>query len=148
LVAPTGIPFQPCSHYRRGHHLPTGICRGSTSSKARQTRRYALGDEYSIKDPATGAPALRNPFWSRPPDAKAPAGVSTLQEFVNRGAVILVCDFAMGHLANRLASKAGRTAAEVHQDLRVGLVSGAYAVPSRIFGLARAQNAGCAFIRM
>lgn len=112
--------------------------------------RYALGAEYGVKDPDTNQPALRNPFWGRPTGASAAPTISTptLQEFVQRGAIILVCDFAMGHLATRLSAQAGRSADEVHQDLRAGLVSGAYAVPSGIFGLARAQNAGCAFIRM
>ena len=33
-------------------------------------------------------------------------------------------------------------------ELRAGFVPGAYAVPSGIFGLARAQNSGCALVRM
>jgi hypothetical protein len=53
----------------------------------------------------------------------------------------------MGHLAARLAGKTGRSADEVHGELRSGLVARAYALPSGIFGLARSQNAGCAFVR-
>ncbi|HEX6966292.1 MAG TPA: hypothetical protein VF166_10870, partial [Gemmatimonadaceae bacterium] len=26
-------------------------------------QRYSLGTDYDVKDPATGAPAQRNPFW-------------------------------------------------------------------------------------
>ena len=108
---------------------------------------FALGAEYQVVDPATQSEATRNPFWSR---AGAPAtpGSPTLQELVSRSAILLVCDFAMGHLANRLASKRGLEADAVHLKLRQSLVPGAYAVPSGIFGLARAQNAGCAFVRM
>jgi intracellular sulfur oxidation DsrE/DsrF family protein len=108
--------------------------------------RYALGAEYKTIDPATRADAIRNPFWGRVPQTTA--GVPTLQELVQRDALILVCDFAMEHLAARLAAKANRTAEDVHQGLRHSLVPGAYAVPSGIFGLARAQNSGCAFVRM
>ena len=54
----------------------------------------------------------------------------------------------MGHLSRRLATKLGRNADDVHADIRTNLVHGAYAVPSGIFGLARAQNAGCAYVRM
>jgi intracellular sulfur oxidation DsrE/DsrF family protein len=36
----------------------------------------------------------------------------------------------------------------IHAELRKGLIEGAYAVPSGIFGLARAQNAGCAYVRV
>jgi hypothetical protein len=71
-----------------------------------------------------------------------------LADLVARGAIVLVCDFAMGHLSNRLAKKTGRAADDVHADLRKGLIKSAYAVPSGIFGLARSQNAGCAYVRM
>jgi len=64
-----------------------------------------------------------------------------LEELVQRGSIILVCDFAMGFLSSRLAPKVGLTADQVHQDLRRSLVPNAFAVPSGIFGLARAQNA-------
>jgi hypothetical protein len=111
--------------------------------------RHALGVEYKVTDPATQATAVRNPFWSR--GSQRPAGGSvpaTLEAIVQRGGIILVCDFAMGHLASRLAAKTGATANDVHQDLRHSLVPGAYAVPSGIFGMARAQNAGCALVKL
>ena len=110
--------------------------------------RYALGTEYNTKDPATQQPATRNPFMHRAPDPAPGITLPTVADLVARGAIVLVCDFAMGHLAKRLATKAGRSEADVHADLRGGLVQGAYAVPSGIFGLARAQNAGCAYVRM
>ncbi len=110
--------------------------------------RYALGAEYNVKDPATQQPAVRNPFWYRAPSPAPEITLPTMADLADRGAIILVCDFAMGHLARRLATKSGRTADDVHADLRTGLIKGAYAVPSGIFGLARAQNAGCALVRM
>ena len=110
--------------------------------------RYSLGGEYNVKDPATQQPATRNPFWHRAPSPAPGITLPTLADLVGRGAIILVCDFAMGHLSRRLATKVGRAADDVHADLRHGLVQGAYAVPSGIFGLARSQNAGCAFVRM
>ena len=52
----------------------------------------------------------------------------------------------MGHLASRLATAVGSDAATVHADLAANLVAGAFLVPSGIFGMAEAQNAGCAFV--
>lgn len=113
--------------------------------------RFALGAESGVKDPATNQPAVRNPFWRH---AVRPAGAApepyvlpTIEALLQRGAIVLVCDFALGHLASRLASKANRSADDVHRELRAAFVPGAYAVPSGIFGLARAQNAGCAYMR-
>jgi len=111
--------------------------------------RWALGAEYEVSDPATKRPAVRNPFWRRPAGTAVTAETpATLEELVGRGAIVLVCDFALGHLAKRLATKAGRAADDVHRELRGAFVPGAYAVPSGIFGLARAQNAGCAYVRV
>ncbi|MDB4908048.1 MAG: hypothetical protein JWO05_2832 [Gemmatimonadetes bacterium] len=110
--------------------------------------RYSLGAEYSTKDPATQQPATRNPFWHRAPSPAPGITLPSIADLVERGAIVLVCDFAMTNLSRRLAAKAGRSADDVHADLRKGLIQGAYAVPSGIFGLARSQNAGCAYIRM
>jgi hypothetical protein len=110
--------------------------------------RHALGAEYKVNDPVTREPAVQNPFWHRAP-APLPGVVRpTLGDLLGRGAIVLVCDFALGHLAKQLADKTGRQSAEVHQELRNGFVPGAFAVPSGIFGLAKAQNAGCAFVRI
>ena len=113
--------------------------------------RFALGAEYDVKDPATGKPAVRNPFWRHAARAAnaapEPYVLPTIEGLLQRGAIVLVCDFALSHLASRLATKANRSADEVHRELRGAFVPGSYAVPSGIFGLARAQNAGCAYMR-
>lgn len=111
-------------------------------------QKYSLGTEYKTNDPTTQQPAIRNPFRYRAPSPAPGITLPTITDLVDRGAIILVCDFAMGHLSKRLATKSGRSADDVHAELRKGLIPGAYAVPSGIFGLARAQNAGCAYIRM
>jgi hypothetical protein len=111
-------------------------------------QRFALGTEYSIKDPTTQEPAVRNPFWHRAPSPSPGITLPTIADLISRGAIILVCDFALGHLSKRLATKAGRNADDVHRELLSGFVPQSFAVPSGIFGLARAQNAGCAFVRM
>jgi hypothetical protein len=110
--------------------------------------RFALGAEYRVNDPGTGQPARRNPFWRRPANDPAEIPLPTLEELMQQGAIVLVCDFALGHLSKRLATKLGVEPEKVHGELRAAFVPGALAVPSGIFGLARAQNAGCAFIRM
>ena len=110
--------------------------------------RYSLGAEYSLKDPNTKELAVRNPYWHRAPSPAPGITLPTIEDLVSRGATILVCDFALGHLSKRLATKTGRNADEVHRDLLGGFVPQSYAVPSGIFGLARAQNAGCALVRL
>ncbi|HEY9230472.1 MAG TPA: hypothetical protein VIP11_27720 [Gemmatimonadaceae bacterium] len=110
--------------------------------------RYSLGSEYNVKDPTTEQPAKRNPFMYRAASPAPGIVMPTLGGLVDRGAIVLVCDFALGHLSNRLANKHGKSSDLIHRELRDGLVAGSFAVPSGIFGLARSQNSGCAFIRM
>jgi hypothetical protein len=110
--------------------------------------RYALGAEYKVNDPVTGKLAVRNPFWHRAPDPLPGVALPTVADLLGRGAIVLVCDFALEHLAKRLAEKTSRQSAEVHLELRSGFVPGAFLVPSGIFGMAKAQNAGCALVRM
>lgn len=110
--------------------------------------RFKLGEEYGVKDPATNLPAVRNPFLYRAPSDVPGIVLPTLTDLLDAGAIVLVCDFALGHLAKRLATKENASADTVHRELRNGFVRSSYAVPSGIFGLARAQNAGCALVRM
>lgn len=110
--------------------------------------RFALGTEHDVKDPITHKTAVRNPFWHRAPDPSPGVVLPTLGDLLARGSIILVCDFALGHLAERIAEKTRRQPDDVHRELRNSFVPGAFAVPSGIFGLAKAQNAGCAFVRM
>jgi hypothetical protein len=107
-------------------------------------RRYALGVESGQADPVTNAPALRNPFLDRPAEMIREEGA--IGELVARGAILLVCDLALGHVARSIVSKRGGVFEDVHRELGAGLVPGAFAVPSGIFGAIRAQNAGCGYI--
>jgi len=108
--------------------------------------QFSLGAEYKVVDPETTQPARRNPFLRRA--TGAPAGTPDLAELMQRGAILLACDFALGHLAKRFATRLGRETDAVHGELRAGLLPGCFLVPSGIFGLARAQNAGCALVRV
>jgi intracellular sulfur oxidation DsrE/DsrF family protein len=126
-----------CSPWRRAAALTDGLW-----------ERYALGSEHNVKDPTTQQPAKRNPFWHRAPSPVPGIVMPTLADLLQRGAIVLVCDFALGHLSKRLAAKSRQGAEAVHRDLRDGFVPGAFAVPSGIFGLARSQNSGCAYVRM
>jgi hypothetical protein len=139
------------SAYGAGHHAARvvvnlrtrGIALGMTDAL---WERFSLGTEYDIKERSGNPPAVatRNPFLTIP--AGSTPSLGGINDLVARKAILLVCDFAMGHLAQRLAAKASLQSDEVHQALRGGLVPGAYTVPSGIFGLAKSQNAGCAFI--
>ena len=110
--------------------------------------KYPLAEDYKIDDPDTGKPARRNVdlrLGTKPADNNT-ISANTIEVVQARGGVVIVCDFAMGHLATRLAQTAGAEKDAVHADLAANLVAGAFLVPAGIFGMAEAQNAGCAFV--
>jgi hypothetical protein len=108
--------------------------------------RFELAAEHGPDDPETKAPARRNPFLRRAKNGTE--GLPDLADLIGRGAILLVCDFSLGHMAARLGDRLSRPVADVHRELQRERIPGSFVVPSGIFGLARAQNAGCAFVRM
>ena len=106
-------------------------------------KRFELGAMYRIKDPQTDALSTRNPYWQSSSSDNSSASLQTLNR---RGARVLVCDFALGHLAMQLATSAQLDLPTVQAQLRASLVPGAILVPSGIFSLVRAQNVGCGLV--
>jgi intracellular sulfur oxidation DsrE/DsrF family protein len=108
--------------------------------------RYALGEQLKIDDPATNARAKRNVFWKPRPGASPESVDSKLESLHQRGLISLVCNIAVRNWAAGLAEKARRDPEEVRAEVRANLVPGAILVPSGVYGLIRAQNAGCAYM--
>jgi hypothetical protein len=108
-------------------------------------QKYPIGEDAKVTDPDTNQPSRRN-LDLRVSAEKAAQGYGSIENLQKNGAIMIVCDFALGHLANRLAKATSVNAEAVHEELRRNLVPGAVLVPSGIFGAAEAQNAGCAFI--
>jgi len=110
--------------------------------------RYGIGEERNVTDPDTKAPAKHNPFLRASPNAKESWELnSKIEPLVARGVIFLVCNLATMSLASSLAKRVNKPLDEVKEDLRTNVVPGAILVPNGIFGLVRAQNAGCAFFR-
>ena len=105
--------------------------------------RYELGAANKVIDSSTNAPARRNIYWDT---AGGGDGRSMIKTLHGRGMISLVCNVALGNVGRRLAEQFKLDVAEVQANLRANLVPGAILVPSGIYALIRAQNAGCAFM--
>lgn len=105
---------------------------------------YALGEGDKINDPLTKAPARRNIYWRAKGSPGTPS--STIESLHQRGMISLVCNVALNNVGRTLAARTKRSVDEVQKELRANLVPGAVLVPSGIYALIRAQNAGCAFM--
>jgi intracellular sulfur oxidation DsrE/DsrF family protein len=105
--------------------------------------RYALGEDRKVDDPVTKAPARRNIFWKRP---AGQGDGNTIEALHARGLVSLVCNVSIGSMSMSFARKTGGDVDTIKKELLANLVPGAILVPSGIYALIRAQNAGCAFM--
>jgi hypothetical protein len=102
-----------------------------------------------LKDPTTGEWARRNPFLNAKTDDKYsliwPDG--GLDSLIAHGAIVLGCNMALGGFADRIAERTKQPKGAVHAELKSALVPGVTLVPSGVFGVIRAEQAGCAYIR-
>lgn len=108
--------------------------------------RYPVGEDTKINDPATHAPARRNVFWKARDGASPQEAATKLSTLQQRGLIILVCNIAANNWATRMAERTHRDAEDVRKEVKANLVPGAILVPSGIYALIRAQNAGCAYM--
>ncbi|MBN3583630.1 Tat (twin-arginine translocation) pathway signal sequence containing protein [Algoriphagus aestuarii] len=108
--------------------------------------KYKLGEALGVKDPISGEPSLRNPYYDpKPGDFPMPQiqGIKGLQE---RGAMFCVCGLAIQVYSGAVASSMNLNAEEVTKDMMSGVLPGVQVVPSGVWALGRAQEHGCAYI--
>jgi hypothetical protein len=142
--------------YNRSYGVPDSEIRGVFTFYGATTlyglndamwTRYRLGELLSAEDPSTGRPSLVNPWREtlRYRGQLLPgAGVEALQQ---RGAIFLVCDFALGVFAARLAQANGLEAEAVLAELRANVLPGVEIVPSVVVSIEQAHRAGLAYQR-
>jgi hypothetical protein len=104
--------------------------------------RYSIGEDTKTTDPVTKEPARRNPYIQGSPDSG-----TTINALRARGTIFLLCNVAMTNWSRRMAEKAGRSADDVRNDVLANLSPGVIVMPTGLFALIRAQNAGCAYMR-
>jgi hypothetical protein len=102
-----------------------------------------------LKDPTTGEWTRRNPFLHAKKDDKYalvwPDG--GLDDLIGRGAIVLGCNMAFNGFAGQIATQTHQKHEDVVAEFKAALVPGVTLVPSGIFGVIRAEEGGCAYIR-
>jgi len=106
--------------------------------------KYKLGEYFKINDPATKAPAMRNPFANiKPGDMPLPE--AALEKLVARGVRFAVCNAAIYHQSARLARQAGLQHEAVQNDWLAAVLPGIQVVPSGVLAVNGAQSKGCSY---
>ncbi len=107
-------------------------------------RRYKIGEAFKVIDPQTKAPALRNPFL-RPKSGILPLDDMAVDRLLANGVVLGCCDVALKFQSGMLAGNAGVSAAEAARDWAANVIPGISILPSGVWGVNRAQEAGCTY---
>jgi intracellular sulfur oxidation DsrE/DsrF family protein len=71
--------------------------------------------------------------------------VVAIDRLVAAGVVFGACDMALHGLSKRLAARAGVSAEEAAREWTANLVTGVTLIPSGVWGVNRAQEAGCTY---
>lgn len=111
--------------------------------------KYKFGEMFKADDPATKAPASRNPFWKPEKGAYKIPGFGEVSIGINElqasGVMFCVCDAAITVYSAVAAGKMGMDAAAVKKEWMEGLLPGVMPVPSGVWAVGRAQEHGCAY---
>lgn len=106
--------------------------------------KYKLGEFYKINDPATKAPALRNPFaFTKPGDL--PFAEAALDKLIERGVRVAVCHTAIHFQSARIAQQADVAHDVVKGDFLSAVLPGVQVVPSGVLAINGAQRKGCTY---
>jgi hypothetical protein len=106
--------------------------------------KYKLGEFFKINDPATKAPALRNPFAHiKPGDMPLPE--AALDKLITRGVRVAACAMALHFQSMRVAQAAGLEHETVKKDWLAAVLPGIQVVPSGVLAVNGAQSKGCSY---
>ncbi len=105
--------------------------------------KYNFGEVFHAHDPMTKTPWTSNPFWK--PKSALPIPGMALNELLDSGVLVGVCDMALKFYSQGVAEKMKLDAAEIKKDWVGGIFPGIQIVPSGVLAINRAQEAGCTY---
>ena len=106
--------------------------------------KYKLGELFKVTDPETKAPAVRNPFF-QPKEGEQPLPDMSIEDLQKSGVLMGVCDMAMTVYSKMVGKTMNVDPADVKKEWVAGILSGIQIVPSGVYAINRAQEAGCTY---
>lgn len=106
--------------------------------------KYKLGEMLKIDDPATKAPAVRNPYaYAKEGELRIPG--MAFEKLQARGVIFTCCNVALTALSSAAAQRVGLPVEGAKQDWLAGMFNGVHVVPSGVLAVNRAQKKGCTY---
>jgi intracellular sulfur oxidation DsrE/DsrF family protein len=106
--------------------------------------KYKIGEAEKINDPETKAAAVKNPYFEPKPGVLR-NDKTAIDKLLAQGTVFGACNLALRGHARRLAKNAGVTADEAAKEFAANIIPGITVIPSGVWGVNRAQEAGCTY---
>jgi len=106
--------------------------------------KYKIGESLKIIDPETKVSALKNPFLNPKPGVLIMDDMA-VDRLLGKGAVFGACNLALHNLSKQVAGNAGVSADDAAKEWAANLVLGITLLPSGVWGVNRAQKAGCTY---
>ena len=106
--------------------------------------KYKLGEFFKIDDPATNAPAVRNPYYLTSPDPSVPE--MALQKTIERGVKVAACDMAIHYYSGLVAKQMGMNHDEVKGEWNAAVLTGITHAPSGVVACQGAAARGCTYM--
>ena len=106
--------------------------------------KYKIGETFKIIDPETKEPALKNPYF-QPKPGVLNNDESAIDRLLGNGVVMGACNVALHAQSKRLAPNAGVSADEAAKEWAANVIPGITIIPSGVWGVNRAQEAGCTY---
>ena len=106
--------------------------------------KYKIGEFEKITDPETKAPAVKNPYFQAKPGVLRNENAA-IDKLLARGTVFGACSVALRGHARQLAKNANVTPDEAAKEFTANIIPGITLIPSGVWGVNRAQEAGCSY---
>ena len=103
--------------------------------------KYKFGEMFTVTDPETKKPALRNIFVKSHPGDIMLTDASA-DKLITKGVRICVCNVALGVLSGKAAAAMNMKPEDAAKEWTAGVIPGAFIVPSGVLAVARSQEAG------
>jgi hypothetical protein len=113
--------------------------------------KYDIGTSSKTLDEKTKKPVTRNVYYEKvdaegkPVTSDRPAPL--IKSLTARGVIFIGCDLATRGFSYRLAQKTKQQQKDVYEEIRNNLVPGATLMPTGVFGMLLAQEAGCSVMK-
>ncbi len=106
--------------------------------------KYKLGTAMNVNDPATRAVAVKNPFLKPKPGTLLIDDMA-VDKLLARGVKMGACNVALQVLSKNMAANAKVTPEVALKEWTAGIIPGIAVIPSGVWGVNRAQMAGCTY---